>query len=345
MKKLLKISICAAVLCCVASLVTTAWATQVVSTVNGSWTAYPGQSASYQAGVQQPINVDGSSKFKANGSAVIPVKFALSQGMGPLVFQSIYSDNPGVTANDYSYLNFSPNTPPTLADIAQLIAVYAFTDGDCQVGSLRWTLYLNDNGTTRNLDIHYQPGAGGIGQQTCAEGTSGLNMADQTSTDPYVVILDFTYAGNPYNFSSTYNVTYSEAVAQLGSLQVLGMNLIVDSGNGVNGDQVVALSSATVGVGGAASYTDTFTPQQSQMTPTCPTHAASMGMMKTGGTDIGPVNEPISVQPRDTDGWFRVVDCKYTYNLATSSLMGAGKYEVWATIDGKTFFVAGFDLK
>ena len=82
MKKSLKISIGAAVLCCVASLVSTAAAQ------NGTWTAYPGQSTTYHAAVQQPINADGSSKFKANGHAVIPIKFALSQATGPFVFES-----------------------------------------------------------------------------------------------------------------------------------------------------------------------------------------------------------------------------------------------------------------
>jgi hypothetical protein len=33
------------------------------------------------------------------------------------------------------------------------------------------------------------------------------------------------------------------------------------------------------------------------------------------------------------------------YNLATSSFIGAGKYAVYATIDGMTFYVGGFDLK
>ena len=120
MKNSSKISIGAAVLCCVASLVSTA------SAQNGTWAAYPGQSTTYQVAVQQPINADGSSKFKANGHAVIPVKFALSQGTGPFVFESIGSDNPGV---DYSYLSFTPNTPVTFNDITELSAVYAFTAG------------------------------------------------------------------------------------------------------------------------------------------------------------------------------------------------------------------------
>lgn len=342
MKNFLKISIGAAVLCGLASLVSTASAAQVVNTDNGTWTAYPGQSASYQAAIQQPINADNSSKFKANGSAVIPVKFALSQGIGPFVFQSIFSDNPGVTTNDYSFLEFDPTTPPSLADITHLIATYAFTEGDCHSGSLRWTLYLNDNGVTRNLDIHYQPGENGLNDQYCADGTSGANMVGWPDTN--VVIQEFIYAGSPYTFDSSYNVTYANALSQLAGLQVLGMNLIVDSGYA--GDEMVTLTDATVGVGGSTPFSETFRPQaESQMTPVCPTRQASIGMVKIAGADLGPVNEPVSIQPRDTDGWFRVVDCKYMYNLATSSLMGAGKYDVYATIDGTTFFVAEFDLK
>jgi hypothetical protein len=135
MKTSLKISIGAAVICCVASLVSTASADQVVTTQHGTWTAYPGQSTTYQVAVQQPINTDGTSKFKANGKAVIPVKFAMSQGTGPFVFESIGSDVP--TDNDYSYLSFAPNTPVTFNDITDLSAVYAFTEGNCHGGSLR----------------------------------------------------------------------------------------------------------------------------------------------------------------------------------------------------------------
>ena len=64
-----------------------------------------------------------------------------------------------------------------------------------------------------------------------------------------------------------------------------------------------------------------------------------------GGTPSGDVNEPVSIQPQDNDGLFRVVDCKYMYNLATSSLSGVGTYTVKATIGGTTFTVATFDLK
>jgi hypothetical protein len=308
-------------------------------TSHGTWTAYPGQSTTYSAAVQQPINADGSSNFKANGKGVIPVKFALSQGTGAFAFESIFSD--AATSNDYSYLNWHSATPLTFADITTLSAVYAFTDGDCAGGSLRWTVRLNDGGTNRNLDIHYQPGAGGVSQQTCAAGTSGANMVD--STDTIYVTQEFN---GTHNFPSSYNNTYADAVAQLGSLPVVGATLIVDSGWGANGDQVVDLTSATVGVGGGTPYTETFTPQAG--TPTaavCPTQPAAIKISKTDGNATGDVNEPISIQPQDNNGLFRIVDCRYMYSLATSSLSGAGTYTVSATIGSSTFTVGSFDLK
>jgi hypothetical protein len=332
-------SLTIAVLVAASLLVTPALASTVVTTPNGTWTAYQGQAATYQASVQQPINADGSSNFKANGKAVIPVKFALAQGTGAFVFQSIFSD--ASATNDYSFLSWRSSTPLTFADITQLSAIYAFTDGDCAGGSLRWSVRLNDNGTNRNLDVHYQPGAGGISQQTCAPGTSGANLIG--SSDTIYVTQEFN---GGYSFPSPYNNTYADALAQLGSLPVVGMTLIVDSGWGANGDQVVDLSSATVGVGGTNPYTETFTPQPaSPPSAVCPTQTATISITKTSGTPTGDVNEVASIQPSDNDGNYRIVDCKYMYNLATSSLSGVGTYTVKATIAGNTFTVGTFDLK
>src|SRR6266508_299830 len=100
-------------------MVSTASASTFYPATNGTWGAYPGQSTTYGAAVQQPINADNSSNFKANGKAVIPVKFALSQGTGDFVFESIFSDNPATYT--YSFLEFDPTTLPTLAQITQLI--------------------------------------------------------------------------------------------------------------------------------------------------------------------------------------------------------------------------------
>ena len=320
------VSICAAALVAASP----SSATTIVETSNGRWTAYPGQSTTYQTAVQQPVNADGSSNFKSNGKAVIPIKLKLSQGTGAFAFQSIFSNGSG-QIDDYSFLSWRPTATLTFADITSLVANYAFTDGDCAGGSLRWTVSLYDGGTPTNLDIHYQPGAGGIGQQTCAAGTSSANMIG--STDPIYVTQNFN---GTHSFPNPYNNTYADAVSQLGSLTVRSMTLIVDSGWGANGDQVVDLSSATVGVGGnAAPYTETFTPQPaSAPAATCPTAPAAVQIVKLSGTASGTVNEPVTIQPQDDNSMFRIVDCMYMYNLATSSLSGPGRYQVTAVIDG-----------
>jgi hypothetical protein len=321
-------------------LVSPASASTIVTTPNGTWGAYPGQSTTYQTSVQPPINTDGSSNYKATSKAVIPVKFGLSQGTGAFVFESYVDSDPATYP--YSFLNWNSGTQFTLDQLTQLSAVYDFTVGDCHAGSLRWTLTLNDGGVEKNLDIHYQPGQNGISDQFCAPGTSGHNMADLTSSDPYVVIQEFT---GTHTFSSAYNVTYSEAVSQLGTLNVVGATLIVDSG--FAGNERVNLTSATVGVTNAAPYTETFIPQPaSALSPVCPTQQASILVTKTDGTSTGAVNEALSIQPSDDNGIFRIVDCKYMYNLATTSLRGVGTYKVYAIINGvQATNPAVFDLK
>jgi hypothetical protein len=342
-RKHLGVSLALGVLIAGGLMVSPVSASTVVSTSHGTWTAYPGQSTTYQTSVQQPINADGSSNFKANGKSVIPVKFGLSQGTGAFVFQSIFSNNPGVTSDDYSFLDWQSSTPLTFGQLSALIANYQFTTGDCAGGSLRWTVTLNDLGTERNLDVHYQPGAGGLSQQTCAAGTSGQNLIG--SSDTIYVTQEFNHA--PYSFPSPYNNTYADALSQLGSLPVVDIALIVDSGWGANGNQVVALTNATVGVTNATPYTETFTPQPaSALTPVCPTDQATIKITKTDGVSTGDVNEPVSIQPQDNNGVFRIVDCKYMYNLATSSLSGVGTYKVYAIINGvQATNPAVFDLK
>lgn len=322
------------------------FATTVITTDNGTWTAYPGQSTVYHTTVQQPINVDGSSNFKFNSKAVIPIKFGLAQGQGPFVFESVFSNNPLDTSDDYSFLSWTSSLPLTFRNLTQLSALYDFTDGDCAGGSLRWTVRLNDNGTNRNLDIHYQPGAGGISQQTCASGTSGQNLIG--STDAIYVTQQFN---GGYTFPSSYNNTYADALSELGDLPVVAVTLIVDSGWGANGDQVVDLSSATiatdVGAPGGGGYTETFTPQTAtSLAATCDLPQATIKVTKLAGNATGQVNEPETVQPSDSNNHFRVVDCKYMYNLATSSLPGTGQYQVEVLIDGTAATgAATFDLR
>jgi hypothetical protein len=327
----------------------TAASTFYPPTANGQWAAYPGQSTTFGAAVQQPINTDGSSNFKANGKTVIPVKFALSQGTGGFVFESIYSDNSspndggGVCgvgsgadrANDCSILQWASNTTFTFNQLTTLIANYNFTLGDCYGGSLRWDVYVASVGVVR---VYYgnPSGAPNPPGQSC-KGTadeSGQNLITTGPTNRFEI-----------GYTGVY-VDYATVQAAVGNDTVTGIQLTLDSG--WHSDQRLTLSSATVGVGNGAatSYTDTWTPlPASALTTTCPTAEAKFSITKVDGAPTGDVNEPLSIQPQDSNLLYRIVDCKYMYNLATSSLSGVGTYTVKATIGTTTFTVATFDLK
>jgi hypothetical protein len=304
----------------VAGLVGTS-AGATTTTANGSWEAYPGQSTSYQTAVQQPINADSSSNFKANGKTVIPVKFALSQGTGPLVFESIYGD--ASTDNDFSFLSFTPSSPLLFKDITTLSATYSFTTGNCHGGSLRWSIRVSP---TQSVFIYYGDYPNFTDCTTNSQ--SGTNM---------ITLSDLRY--DTSQVGGTFYDTHAGAVALVGNMPIVRASLVLDSGWG--GNQRLTLTSATVN-------SDTFTPAPSSApVPTCslPTDA-TIKITKTDGTASGDVNEPLSIQPNDNNGIFRVVDCKLMYNLATSSLSGVGTYKVYAVINGVTATnPAVFDLK
>jgi hypothetical protein len=139
--------------------------------------AYPGQTGVYQTSEQQLINADGSSNFKANGNAVIPVKFGLASGSGQFLFESIGSNTS--PTDDYSYVSFSPSSSLTFNEITELSAVYAFTYGDCHGGSLRWQVRTTDG---HSLFIYYgkHPQFGNGGADGCiddiGDGQTGSNL-------------------------------------------------------------------------------------------------------------------------------------------------------------------------
>ena len=310
MKRSIRLTI---VVLIVASLVVTpALADTVVTTPNGTWTAYPGQAAVFQTSVQQPINTDGSSNFKSNGNAVIPVKFGLSEGLGAFAFESIYSD--ASLDTDFSFLSFTPSSTVTFNDITELSAVYAFTLGDCHGGSLRWSVRVSP---TQSVFIYYGDYPNFTDCTTNSQ--SGTNLISLTD-----LRFDTSQVGG------TFYDDYSGALALVGNMPIVRASLVLDSGWG--GDQRVTVSSATFAT---AAFSDTFVPSPpSPLTATCPTQEATIRITKTDGAPTGDVNEPFSIQPQDNNGIFRIVDCKYMYNLATSSLSGAGKYEVYAVING-----------
>ena len=189
--------------------------------VNGTWEAYPGQTAVYQTSVQQPINADGSSNFKANGKTVIPIKFGLASGSGPFVFESI-GGTPSPT-DDYSYVSFKPSAPLTFSDITELSAVYVFTTGDCHGGSLRWQVRTNDG---HALFIYYgtYPQFGNGGQDGCTAASGDGQTGSNLITLPDLRFDTSQYAGG------TFYDTYANARALMGALPIVKVSLMLDSG-------------------------------------------------------------------------------------------------------------------
>jgi hypothetical protein len=141
-------------------------------------------------------------------------------------------------------------------------------------------------------------------------------------------------------------VPVSNTQVLIGNTAIQRASLVLDSGwqNAPNGDQRLTLTSATIET---SSFTETFVPSPTTtFTSTCPTEPASILVTKTDGIPAGDVNEPLTIQPQDNNGIFRIVDCKSMYNLATSSLSGVGTYTVYAKINGVTASnPAVFDLR
>ena len=304
----------------------------------GTWTLYPPQATTYQTLVQQPINADGSSNFKDTGKSVIPVKFRLASAPGPVIFQSIFSDGQdadAATTNDYSYLSFALVSPLTFSQIHTLSAVYNFSEGNCGGGSLRWSVRVdigNDGNTANDGSVFIYYGGHPNFTECITAGSatnqSGINMIGRPE-----LRYDTSQVGG------TFYDSYANAVALVGSLRVLRASLVLDSGWFNNTDQKLTPSNVTVN-------DNTFVPQSGTLTPVCPSSPATIQITKTAGTPTGNVNEPISVQPEDNNSLFRIVDCQYMYNLATSSLSGAGTYQVGAIIGGNAAAgPARFDLR
>lgn len=89
----------------------------------------------------------------------------------------------------------------------------------------------------------------------------------------------------------------------------------------------------------------TLPPTQGPLAATYDLPAATIRVTKTGGTEPGGIDEPATTYQPDGGSNFRVVDCKYQYNLSIPSLRGAGNYQVEILIDGIPVGSATFDLK
>jgi hypothetical protein len=293
-------------------------------TTTGTWELFPEQATAYTTAVQQPINADGTSNFKFTGKNVIPIKFSVSTEFGPVILQSIGSD--ASTDNDFSFLSFTPGAQLTFNQITNLITGYTFSEGNCHGGALRWSVRVS---ATQSVFIYYgaSPNFTDCTSNGPATNQSAVNMINR----PELRYDTSQIAGG------TFYDSYAHALTLVGSMPIVRASLVLDGGWA--GDQVINP------VVNAAVNDNIFVPL-SGGGQTCDLPPATIQITQISGSATEPVNEPISIQPVDSDSQFRVVDCKYMYNLATASLPGTGRYKVEVVIDGNPAAGAAFfDLR
>lgn len=287
----------------------------------GTWTLYPPQATISTTAAQPPINTDGSSSWPA-ARGVIPVKFSLSTAPGPVVFQSILSDGsdssfPGT--DDFSFLSFAPSPSLTFSQITSLKANYNFIMGNCGGGSLRWEITVdigNDSNPVNDKNVFIYYGDYPNFTDCTTNSQSGVNMIGQPD-----LRYDTSQVGGAFYDS------YADASALVGSLPVVGAALVLDSG-WFNGDQKINVSNVMVN-------DNTFVPLSGQPAQTCTLPPAMIKVTKISPATMA-VSEVASIQPFDNNSVFRIVDCKYIYNLDVRSLNGSGTYKVEAVFGSST---------
>jgi hypothetical protein len=312
----------------------------------GTWEQYPTGATEYQAAVQQPIDSANTSNWSSKSKGAIPIMFKLSSRIGPAAFESIGSDGyegytaTGNFANDFAYMSFTPASPLTFNDITTLQTTYSFTQGDCHGGSLRWQVRTSP---TQALFIYYgaypQFGNGGVNGCTPTSSLgveqSDVNMINQP---------DLRYDTSQYVPGTFYN-SYAGAQAIMGNLPIIRTSLVIDSGwQGLSAatDQRLNVSNTTVN----DNVYQFVSSSGGSFNATCTLPPATLKITKLDPTPDGNILEDtVYSGPSDGGNAFRVVDCKYQYNLSIPSLKGTGTYKVEIQIDGNTVGQAQFDLK
>jgi hypothetical protein len=317
----------------------------------GTWEQYPVGSTEYHADVQQPIDSANTSNWNSKSKGAIPVMFKLSSRTGPAAFESIGSD--ANIDNDYAYLSFAPDLATTFGAIGNLSAIYAWDIGDCWGGSLRWQVRVDSNGNGLNdpktdahpsgdaaVFIYYgvYPSFGNDGVSGCGgDELVGVDQSGQNMIGDPDLRYDITQFGTGAGFP--FYGSYAQAVAVTGSARVWRASLVLDSG--WRGDQRL-LPGTVASVDGNSRMFISST--GSAFAPTCTLPPATIKITKTFGVDQGVVDETATTYQPDGGVNFRVVDCKYQYNLSIPSLKGSGHYFIEIQIGGNTIGTANFDL-
>lgn len=303
------------------------------STIPGTWTLYPPQAQTFQVSVQPPINADGSSVWSSKST--IPVQYNLQQSLGPVVFSSYQA------TNSYSYLDFNfSNNNVTFDQLSNLSAVYSFQSGNCQNGALRWSINLADGNVVfvyyGNVPAPFNNCISGTsGSNSNPNNQNGLNLLAQTfQTDPR--FENGTVAPGTY-------VPYATILAEETGVVVRDVTLVLDGAeNEAPGTPAQVLSTGSpmsVTVGLTDGTTATFVPKSSVPMTVCPTQPATIQISTLGTGGSYTVDESADSTVPDQGTSFRIVDCKYMYNLSGKSL-GSGQYQVNAIINGTPAYQA-----
>jgi hypothetical protein len=263
---------------------------------------YYTQPASYSTTVQQPINADGSSVFAAK-KGVIPVKFALSTGTGPLTIISATDGNP---AHAYGGVTFTLPGAPTLNNLMYL--GFNGTISGCGAGSPRFTL---DYGGGEYMYV-YLGGETSPGDpnSNCANG-AGINLLSSSTATRF----EATLLGNSIQYD-----TLPDILSKYGDWPIQGMWFVTDNGN-----SQVTLQSVSIG-----STTYTFA---STAMPTCNLPPATLDLTTVAGVSLLSLDETTYTMPADNGYNFRVDGCQYIYNLNAKPL-GTGSYKVFVNVGG-----------
>ena len=289
-------------------------------TTTGTWTLYPPQATITQLSIDPPVNADGSSVWPVK--ATVPIQYDVLNGYGPILFESLKSAQGTGVYPEYSNLIFWPANL-TFDQLYNLNAVYSFFRGNCYGGTLRWSIVFADKSF---MYIYY--GSDSSFWQNCmvAPGSSdptidqsGSNMINNAALNGSNPDTRYETSSNP----GTY-VTYSDALQFATGKTISWVGLVLDGG--WYADQKVTLGTVTVN-------DNTFVPLSGNFTPVCPTAPATIQVSTIGSSGGLTVDESIVANGPDTNGLFRIVGCKYQYNISGKSL-GAGQYQVDAIING-----------
>jgi hypothetical protein len=153
----------------------------------------------------------------------------------------------------------------------ELVADYSYVAGNCGLGSLRWQVGLdvgNDGSEAndKNLFVYFGD-VPSFTDCTGPESNSGDNLIGSSDAR-----FDLSQLGGPF-----YG-TYADALAKIGTTNVLRASLVIDSGSAI--DNVVNLTGASVDgnawvpdpAGSVTTVTNSTTPS-----PTCVTRRQSCG--------------------------------------------------------------------